>query len=322
MSSKLNITRIFLLLILFIKIISYLEEGNEDKELGENDIRKINMTYGQDEKLYFKYTNVSYYITILSCTPGAKIDFVNISSSTGNVSGKRIDNQIYTVELKDKDLSEPQEGYISFNVSNINDNDVDVEITSVRQNSATEYKKIDYQLDQEIKVDKNNFVIFLDDEEVEKFDMKFSFNNDINNEVCYGFIRLPFNDEKYLPMGKSFKQLKCENFSGSSKQLSVENKVKDSSNGLKNYIAFIFSINSNNGEIKEYSFTINSEIINVFLIVSIVIALIFAVITFFLIRRKQSSESSSIEGEENSYNKKEEKEEKEEKGDKEEATEN
>ena len=168
MSSKLNITRIFLLLILFIKIISYLEEGNEDKELGENDIRKINMTNGQDEKLYFKYTNVSYYITILSCTPGAKIDFVNISSSTGSVSGKRIDNQIYTVELKDKDLSEPQEGYISFNVSNINDNDVDVEITSVRQNSATEYKKIDYQLDQEIKVDKNNFVIFLDDEEVEK----------------------------------------------------------------------------------------------------------------------------------------------------------
>ena len=118
-------------------------------------------------------------------------------------------------------------------------------------------------------------------------------------------------------MGKSFKQLKCENFSGSSRQLSVENKVKDSSNGLKNYIAFIFSINSNNGEIKEYSFTINSEIINVFLIVSIVIALIFAVITFFLIRRKQTSEMLNVEGGENFY-KKEEKE----KDDKEEATEN
>jgi flagellar basal body-associated protein FliL len=49
-------------------------------------------------------------------------------------------------------------------------------------------------------------------------------------------------------------------------------------------------------KIDSYSFAINSEIINVFLIVSIVIALIFAIITFFLIRRKQSSESTNIEG--------------------------
>ena len=69
--------------------------------------------------------------------------------------------------------------------------------------------------------------------------------------------------------------------------------------------------------IEEFSFTINSEIINVFLIVSIVIALVFAVITFFLIRRKQTSEMLNVEGGENFY-KKEEKE----KDDKEEATEN
>ena len=43
MSSKLKITRIFLLLILFIKITSYLEEGNEDFFLKDNDIIKINV---------------------------------------------------------------------------------------------------------------------------------------------------------------------------------------------------------------------------------------------------------------------------------------
>ena len=71
----------------------------------------------------------------------------------------------------------------------------------------------------------------------------------------------------------------------------------------------------------EFSFTINSEIINIFLIVSIIIALIFAVITFFLIRRKQTSESVNIENQEN-FVTNDKKEEKEENGNKEEAIEN
>ena len=317
MSSKLKINKIFLLLILFIEIVSYLQEGENDPiTLEENNLIKINVTKDNNQILNFLERNESFYITILSLTKDVKINMDNIQSTAGSEKDPIKDNnQLFTLKIKNQEInSENTQGHISFNVSE----NTEVEITSVRQNPNTEYKKIDYQLDQEIKVSKNNFVIFLDDEEIEKFEMKFSFKDDIKNqEVCYGFINLPTNKPEYIPTGKHFNNsLTCEKFHESSRQMTVNNKLK--SDSLKPHAAFIFSINNDNKVINEFSFTINSEIINVFLIVSIVIALIFAVITFFLIRRKQSSESGTIEGEDN-YNKKEEKEEKD---DKEEATEN
>ena len=69
---------------------------------------------------------------------------------------------------------------------------------------------------------------------------------------------------------------------------------KDIREPYKPVLAFIFSVDVNTKQ--TFSYSINSEIINIFLIVSIVIALVFAVITFFLIRRKQSADSNSIEG--------------------------
>ena len=111
-------------------------------------------------------------------------------------------------------------------------------------------------------------------------------------------------------------------------QLIVNNsyyKGKMSKPENKNYFAFIFSIDKEDKLVGNYYFTINSEIINLFLIISIVVALVFAVITFFLIRRKQTSqESSNLEGEDSKEEKivNEEKEEKEEKDDKEISSEN
>ena len=55
----------------------------------------------------------------------------------------------------------------------------------------------------------------------------------------------------------------------------------------KKYSAFICSIETDE-EINEYTVIINKDIMNKFLIGSIIIALIFAIITFFLIRRKQN----------------------------------
>ena len=320
MSSKLKkINKIFLLLILFIQISSYLEEEENNIELGDNNRYIFNSSEGKDQKLYFTEKNESFYIAILSLEK-AKINLDNNNTSSEIEKELANDNQLLLINIKEQVItSENQIGNLTFNVNG----NTEIEVTSVRKNPNTEYKKIDYQLDQELKVkNNNNFVIFLDDEDVEKFDMKFSFKDDIKNEeICYGFIRLPFNKKEYIPLGKKYDgTLKCEKFDDNSKQLSIDNPYyKKNKDNLRPYTAFIFSINKEDKLIQEFSFTINSEIINVFLIVSIVIALIFAVITFFLIRRKQSSESGTIEGDDNSYNKKDDKEDKD---DKEEATEN
>ena len=50
-----------------------------------------------------------------------------------------------------------------------------MEVSSVLKNGNREYQNIEYKIDTEISVQKNNFVIFLKDEDVEKFEMKFNF---------------------------------------------------------------------------------------------------------------------------------------------------
>ena len=67
-------------------------------------------------------------------------------------------------------------------------------------------------------------------------------------------------------------------------------EIKDIEIGKKDNkknTAFICSIQTNE-TIENYSVIINKDIMNNFLIGSIILALIFAVITFFLIRRKQN----------------------------------
>ena len=284
--------KILLLLILLTEISSLLEANDQPEDLENNTYVRVNMTGLPYKILNLKGDNGTFYINILSLKKGVEININKFNKSTTGL--EKI-----------------------------------VEITSVLKNDrlrCNEYKKVDYEIDTEIKVDKNNFVIFLDDEDVEKFEMKFNFKDDIKNkQITYGFINLPTKDENYLVLGKHYKnndsdssQLKQDTFSEAAKQITVDNPFhKKSKDSIKPNLAFIFSIENEGKMIEEFSFTINSEIINVFLIVSIVIALVFAVITFFLIRRKQTSEMLNVEGGENFY-KKEEKE----KDDKEEATEN
>ena len=317
--------KIFLLLILLTEISSLLEANDQPEDLEYNTYVRVNMTGLSYKILNLKGNNGTFYINILSLTKGVEININKFNKSTTGLEKKTDMYPFKTFKIEELD----NEGkYINFSVSQ----DCIVEITSVLKNDhlrCNEYKKVDYEIDTEIKVDKNNFVIFLDDEDVEKFEMKFNFKDDIKNkQITYGFINLPTKDENYLVLGKHYKnndsdssQLEQAKFSEAAKQITVDNpfhkKSKDSIKSIKPNLAFIFSIENEGKMIEEFSFTINSEIINVFLIVSIVIALVFAVITFFLIRRKQTSEMLNVEGGENFY-KKEEKE----KDDKEEATEN
>ena len=186
----------------------------------------------------------------------------------------------------------------------------------IKRNKSFNKEKDDSDEDEDEGGDKN--------EEYKQLDMKFKFNNDsiLNKYITYGFILLPSDIPEFIAQGKyytSFNPNLTVRFMNHTEiEETIPNPYYENAisreNQFKPHFAFIFSIDSEK-KIGNYSFAINSEIINVFLIVSIVIALIFAIITFFLIRRKQSSESTNIEGD--NLLKGNEKEENEEKGEQE-----
>jgi uncharacterized membrane protein len=237
--------------------------------------------------------DVQLKITDVNPTPNVKLQIPSTTSFT---------------ELNFNSSLNP--GKITFS-STVN---VSVEITSVlSKGDYTQdpyfYNKTNHELDTEITMSSNNFIIFLENENsTETFDMKFKFNegnNIIGKKATYGFLYLPNENNQYLALGKHYKKLTIGNLSEHTiDKLEFELKAKhiyykkQNQDAVKTKFAFIFSIDSDK-MVGTYSFSINSEIINIFLIVSIVIALVFAVITFFLIRRKQSAESANIEGNEN-----------------------
>jgi hypothetical protein len=282
------------------------------------------MKANENNTLKFSGITGHFYITILSLNKNAQIyiDNINIVNMTNSIV--KNETNMVLLDIKENQLMEGEQLEIEFYINQ----DADVEITNVVENNTCKYDSIEYKMDSELQVKQNNFVIFLEDnKKYEKFDLKFNFKDESkikNEKVHYGFIYLPTNKIEYIALAKNYNDsnLKTVTFEEAAKQIEVENpyfeKEKD---GIKQNFAFIFSVDNENKSVGEFSFTINSEIINIFLIVSIIIALIFAVITFFLIRRKQTSESVNIENQEN-FVTNDKKEEKEENGNKEEATEN
>ncbi len=165
-----------------------------------------------------------------------------------------------------------------------------------------DYKKINKEDDfSPVKVNKFLIVRFMTKDE-EGIRFKLNFNNvDENEEISYGIVLLPTDQIEYLPKVSSFNstqyniktiKLKENNF-----EEYLDNKYyqKDNDNNNDNYIAFILSSKKE----KINNVTINEDkVMTYFLYGSIILALIFAVITFFLIRRKQNI-SNDVENEDN-----------------------
>jgi hypothetical protein len=294
--------QIFLSLIIFINLASFTLEQNV-RTVKESEVFQISMKPGEYQILNFKEdTEGVHYLLLFSLNNETNVDIQNRDKLNEqiNITG---DNP---VEINFTKNANDAAGVINFTVAE----DTIVEVTSFLFNNDTDktygYEKFDYLIDTEIPVEKNNFVIFLDkNEEYKQLDMKFKFNNDsiLNKYITYGFILLPSDIPEFIAQGKYYTSfnpnltvrfMNHTEFEETIPNPYYENAISRE-NQFKPHFAFIFSIDSEKN-IDNYSFAINSEIINVFLIVSIVIALIFAIITFFLIRRKQSSESTNIEG--------------------------
>ena len=303
--------QIFLSLIILFQLISLTyEQENEDSNLTIDNLDNLfsveEITEGNNISLKFIKQEGVYYVTIL--TRRGKIKMFHENDEVFKFG--QMDNCNVINVTSDK-INENQPEILNITA----EENSTVEITSVRLKDTTKglyvYQLIEYNIDTEIKVKNNSFVIFLNDD-IEKFDMKFKFNsiNEIKDKkIYYGFLCLPTKKPEYsvyLAQGKNYiektSNLTWKTYSNVEFEEKVINKYyknKVSTEEKKPNLAFIFSVDSST-ELNEFTFSINSEIINIFLMVSIIIALVFAVITFFLIRRKQSAESISIEETRNS----------------------
>ena len=298
--------QIFLSLILFFLLASLTNE--QEFELGEietidlpvNGISKKTLSKNDILKISFNKEIGLHFIRLISLTE-ANITIQTTNSKLANlinIEQKSIDIKINSTEFTHQD------GYVNLKVSQDN---TQVEISSVvwinYDEGLNKYEIKSYSIDTEEKVENNNFIIFLEEQDYEKFDLKFKFNDSEvkNKNATFGFICLPNKSPEYIPLAKHIKNIEIGNLTDHNiSDIEFEQKIinkfpkKENRETNKPVLAFIFSVDIDKRQY--FSYSINSEIINIFLIVSIVIALVFAVITFFLIRRKQSADSNSIEG--------------------------
>ena len=285
--------QIFLSLILFFLLSSLTNE--QEPELGEssviyltdNEMRVLNLSKDDNLEIHFNKKEGQHFIRLFSQN-GTNIKIQSLNSKLADIIN--IEKQYIDINISSSEFNESN-GFINMIV---NQDNTHVEISSVVLQNTTggiyAYQNKTYSIDTEEKVESNNFVIFLDNEQdYEKFDMKFKFNENSeakNTIATFGFICLPNNNPEYIPLAKYMKEignLTEHNITNVEFEEKIVNKFpkKDIREPYKPVLAFIFSVDVNTKQ--TFSYSINSEIINIFLIVSIV-------------RRKQSADSNSIEG--------------------------
>ena len=173
-----------------------------------------------------------------------------------------------------------------------------IEIINIVDEDKNKYYLIK-EIDKTYTINNSNFVYYIKNNEIEnkKLVIKLKFKNEIKATMYNSLIRLSSNNTDYIPRVFNFNKslyLK-EDFKGKEKTIEVS---EDKGNKKLDIVAFIFSIDPES-IVDEYSVTLSIEekndIMNEFLIGSIILALIFAVITFFLIRRKKNINEKNIE---------------------------
>ena len=286
-SSSLNYKFVFILT-LFNTFICLLDSGYnllanlEDNYIGDIVLNSsepftINLDLKEKELIYLSL--ISYdksNFTIID----TNIKFQTNASNTTNSYLREID--ISMIKNGDKP-------YISI----CSEKDNTIQIIHIKNTTDSLYCKVKEDDDETIKIKKKyyNFVKFIGDDKTIKVDIKFKDN--LKNNISYGIVRLLSKNEKYIPRVETFKEKglidKYDNEKMKKEKTITIKKINhekdDEDNGI--YTAFILSINSS-ATFKDYSIIINEDIMNNFLLGSIIVALIFAVITFFLIRRKQN----------------------------------
>ena len=279
--SLLNYKFLFIIT-LFNSFLSLLIEDS-DLKITDNYIDDIILNSSNNYTIKFNISlldNQNIYLSLISKNNSNFTINSKIKNTTTNSFSKMINN------------TEVGDNICNIKINSSNDNII--QIIHIKNNSYSSYRKITEDDDETIEIKKKfyNFVKFLDDDKNIKVEIKFKDN--LKNNVTYGIVRLLSENENYIPRVETFLNkglienygYKKVNKEKSFEIKDIEYDKDDKKNGI--YTAFILSINSTANIEHDYSIIINEDIMNEFLIGSIVVALIFAVITFFLIRRKQN----------------------------------
>ena len=123
----------------------------------------------------------------------------------------------------------------------ISDGTADIEVVEIIHYNFSEYFNI-YN-EKMNKIDKNNFVKFLNKNTK---NLKVSIKGLNNVQAYYSIVQLAVNDINYIPLAYNFKkEVTHKNFS-QNEIIEIENKFYEKNDGVKEYVAFIFSIKSSN----------------------------------------------------------------------------
>ena len=322
MNSSSNLYKYIYILILFNNILSYInEESNNQNTLNsnpgflsliqnqltdektidieENSLQKINLTNKAILKLKYNGKNEKdmIFFSILSLDKNKNI---TIESNNPKINTKK---NYFQIEINPKINPNPIINLICENCVN----STEVEVSSVVNYTYSIYKNINEKDEAEITIENNNFIKFIT--KGNKITVDIYFKDAYNDKVYYGIVNLPTNNTKYIPMANHFNGIKEEKINNKKEINFKFEDINNNEKDIKKYTAFIFSIINENTTMK-YTVIINKfEPMNVFLIVSLSLAFVFAIITFFLIRRKQSYNSENEENNNADINNRENKEE-------------
>ncbi len=297
---------LLLIVILFNSFISALYDNLNPKSLSltpdltSSKIFTLNLTKNQKEtlKLYNgnEYSKVYMSICVLNGTN------IKINSNENKILNETdLNNETKSFQNIHYDTSEYSSKEIYIDLTSTSDGDAQVEITNNLQKELYQTLSLN-----ENTVKQKNFAFFME-KTTNKYEIRIKFKEGQTPEKCYyQVVRLPMKDSNYiLPASYYILDNKTCNF----EKLSFNNDNVTDKNSTKNEIAFIFSIADNKAF--EYTVTVTKldEAMTIFLYVSIGLAGVFAVITFFLIRRKQSIDTKNDDNQEDLYNNEENKEE-------------
>ena len=292
-----------LLLILFNSFISALYGDLNSKslsathEMGESKILTINITKNQNEilKLYNGNEYKKVFISIIPLNGKS----INVTSTETTILNETDLNNFLLIAYNSSDYSDKG---INIYMSSTSDEVAQVEVTNNLLKDLPIYQTIFVN---ENTVNKNNFVFFLDETNNE-YELKINFNGTTPKSCFYQVVSLPVKDSNYILPASNYKNAKNNcNF----EKLTFKYKDANDTNSNKKEVAFIFSINYENNFNYTVTITKIDKAMNIFLFVSIALAGVFAVITFFLIRRKQSSDTKNEDNQEDLYNNEENKDE-------------
>lgn len=258
----------------------------ENNFLSDEEIKNITISNQKYQKVNIKCNNDTNINLLLFIYKGNKdsMDYTGYSDTLKDISDL---SNLTQFEINTKNIIN-NKLEIKINIA-LSSTETIVQIFKVINNS---YISITEKDKKKININSKNFIKFLDKKQT-RIKVEINFKTEIDDEIAYGIISLPTNKTQFLPtsfsFNKTYEEIKKESHS-KIKEIEIQEEVKQMNDyyGMQHF-AFIFSIKNNN----KYEIRINYDIMDIFLICSIILALIFAVITFFLIRIKQPTQKTN-----------------------------